>query len=132
MKVLIENHADVNAVDEENWTPLHAAAFMNYHDICEYLLMKASNPTALTLDDERPIDLVEPTNLALISLFLNQMKTNEQISEQETDETQSDLIDYKRISDIFKQNDNEQTIINNIKVLLSLILTKSILKIKFF
>ena len=70
----MENKADINSLDEENWTPLHAAAFMNYHDISEYLLMNGANPIALTLEQERPIDLVDPTNLGMISLFLNNMK----------------------------------------------------------
>lgn len=120
VKLLLESKADINAVDEENWTPLHAAAFMNYYDISEHLLRKGANPLAFTIENERPIDLIEPTNLALISLYLNHMQNYEKIVALDSESIEHDSINsdgVKIISDIFKQNTDEISIIEKIKVI---------------
>ncbi len=116
VKLLLENKANIEVVDEENWTPLHAAAFMNYFEISEYLIENGANTIARTLENERPIDLVEPTNLHLISLFLNHMKAvNPDIELNE--------LNFKKFSSIFKDIDlDEKNMIENIKVRIKLIL----------
>ena len=110
VKLLLENKANIEVIDEENWTPLHAAAFMNYFEISEYLLEKGANTIARTLENERPIDLIEQTNLQLISLFLNHMKNvnpNFELNE----------LNFKKFSSIFKDPDfDEKNMIENIKV----------------
>ena len=110
VKLLLENKANIEAIDEENWTPLHAAAFMNYFEISEYLLEKGANTIARTLENERPIDLIDQTNLQLISLFLNHMKhVNPNFEHNE--------LNFKKFSIIFKDSDfDEKNMIENIKV----------------
>ena len=121
VKLLLENKANINSLDEEKWTPLHAAAFMNYHDISEYLM--GANPMALTLENERPIDLVDPTNLGMISLFLSKMKLAEDTGNSDANESD----DYKKISDIFKNNTDEEKIIEEIQVILKFFRIKIII-----
>ena len=123
VKLLLENKANINSLDEEKWTPLHAAAFMNYHDISEYLLLMGANPMALTLENERPIDLVDPTNLGMISLFLSKMKLAEDTGNSDANESD----DYKKISDIFKNNTDEEKIIEEIQVILKFFRIKIII-----
>ena len=36
VKILVENNADVNSLDEDSWTPLHAAASMGFNEIAKY------------------------------------------------------------------------------------------------
>ncbi len=47
-KLLVENHANVNASDDDGWTPLHRAAFEGRSDIVELLLDNRANPKART------------------------------------------------------------------------------------
>lgn len=35
IKLLLESGANINSLDEEEWTPLHAAVSMGYYDIVE-------------------------------------------------------------------------------------------------
>ena len=109
VKLLLENQAKIDAVDEENWTSLHAAAFMNYYEICEYLLDAGANAVARTLENERPIDLVDATTVPLISLFLNHMKAKHPNFEFKE-------LNYKKISSLFKEMDLNDQLKDNIKV----------------
>lgn len=74
VSLLLENKADVNCVDEDSWTPLHAACSMGHNDVAKYLIENKANPFALTRDAERPLDLVDQSNFSLISLMLNAMR----------------------------------------------------------
>ena len=38
LRILIRAGANVNAVDNDGWTPLHAAAHWNKHHVIQYLI----------------------------------------------------------------------------------------------
>lgn len=47
MHLLVERGANVNVMDQERWTPLHAAAACGNVDTCSYLIHKYANRTLL-------------------------------------------------------------------------------------
>ena len=56
---LIEHKANVNACDNELWTPLHAAAACGHVSIIQYLIKNGGNVLALNLDGNLPAGVVE-------------------------------------------------------------------------
>ena len=54
---LIENHADVNAVDFSRWTPLHVAVYRGYKDIATLLIDKDADVDALDSGGRTPLYL---------------------------------------------------------------------------
>lgn len=58
----MENGAQLDSVDRELWTPLHAAAACGNDDIVEYLLDRGSNIVAINADGNMAIDLVDEDN----------------------------------------------------------------------
>jgi len=71
--LLIENKACINVVDDDSWTPLHAACSMGFYEIAKYLLEKGADACVVSKEGERPLDVVDTNNLPLISLLLNYM-----------------------------------------------------------
>ena len=59
VKYLIEHKANVNACDNELWTPLHAAAACGHMSIIKYLLKNGADIMALNLDGNLPAGVVE-------------------------------------------------------------------------
>ena len=81
VRLLIGHGADVNARDEDSWTPLHAAAAVGNASIIKLLLQNNADPFATTIFDERPIDLCETEDVAAISVLLDATKKNTKSSE---------------------------------------------------
>jgi len=50
-RALIESGACVNCYDKDGWMPLHNAAFGGFSDLCDLLLSKNAEATALTRDE---------------------------------------------------------------------------------
>lgn len=59
VKYLIEHNANVNACDNERWTPLHAAAACGHLSIIKYLIKNGGDIMALNLDGNLPVGVVE-------------------------------------------------------------------------
>ncbi|CAK0793679.1 unnamed protein product [Prorocentrum cordatum] len=47
--------AEVTAVEEDGWTPLHFAAKEAHLEVCTLLLQRRANPEALNADDKTPL-----------------------------------------------------------------------------
>ncbi|XP_046842054.1 protein phosphatase 1 regulatory subunit 16A-like isoform X6 [Xenia sp. Carnegie-2017] len=59
VKYLIEYNANINACDNELWTPLHAAAACGHLSIIRYLIDNGGDILAMNLDGNLPADVVE-------------------------------------------------------------------------
>ena len=57
--ILLDHGANLDSVDRELWTPLHAATACGNEDIVEYLLDQGANIVAINADGNMPIDLAE-------------------------------------------------------------------------
>ncbi|RNA34704.1 2-oxoisovalerate dehydrogenase subunit mitochondrial-like [Brachionus plicatilis] len=73
VKLMLDNNADINCVDEDYWTPLHTAASLGYYEVSKLLLQHGADWRALTLQDQRPFDLIEAGDAELKNLFLKYM-----------------------------------------------------------
>ncbi|CAF0751510.1 unnamed protein product [Brachionus calyciflorus] len=92
VKLMIENNAEINCVDEDHWTPLHTAASLGYHEISRLLLQNGADWKALTWENQTPFDLIDSNDIELKNLYLKYMtepeipknlqksKTNQKIS----------------------------------------------------
>ena len=63
---------EVNAADENGWTPLHYAAFPGHSQICGKLLAAGARLDAVTSDGATPLMLAQqehPANTALLDLL---------------------------------------------------------------
>lgn len=59
VQFLIDNGAEIDAQDNEGWTPLMAGISCNFLDIVRFLLDKNADPALLNNDGELPVDLAE-------------------------------------------------------------------------
>lgn len=83
VRLLVLHGADINKQDEDSWTPLHAACAEGHASIAEFLLQHGADKTILTDEGERPLDLVEPTDLATFKVM---HESTEQRGNDETDD----------------------------------------------
>ncbi|XP_045173998.2 protein phosphatase 1 regulatory subunit 27-like [Mercenaria mercenaria] len=74
VRLLVAHGADINKQDDDSWTPLHAACAEGYADIVAFLLEKGADKTILTEEGERPLDLVEPSDLETIRVMLGNVQ----------------------------------------------------------
>merc|ERR1712217_221109 len=51
--------ANVNAMDEDSWTPLHFAAKEGHLEVCSLLLEGRSDPQLVNCDEQTPLELAE-------------------------------------------------------------------------
>jgi ankyrin repeat protein len=93
IQLLIEHKANVNSIDEDSWTPLHAACACGYVEVAKYLLENGANPHALSRDEERPLDVTDSADFPLISLLLNYMR-----EDSDDDQSDDDIMKYRRKS----------------------------------
>ncbi|RDD39703.1 Protein phosphatase 1 regulatory subunit 12B [Trichoplax sp. H2] len=109
VKILLAAKVNVNAVDFEGWTPLHAAAHWEQADICELLVENNADLYALTKMNEFPKDVAgdgtqdlledlmkrfkpkpKPTTLVRRTSEISKLVRNETItSSQEVQDTES-------------------------------------------
>ena len=59
VKYLLDHKANVNACDNELWTPLHAAAACGHLSVIKLLVKNGGNIMALNLDGNLPVGVVE-------------------------------------------------------------------------
>ncbi|WAR20564.1 PPR27-like protein [Mya arenaria] len=76
VRLLVAHGATVNKQDEDSWTPLHAACAEGHADIAKFLLESGADRNILTDEGERPLDLVEPSDLPTIRVMLSDVKPN--------------------------------------------------------
>ncbi|WAR20582.1 PPR27-like protein, partial [Mya arenaria] len=69
VRLLVAHGVTVNKHEEDSWTPLHAAC-------AEFLLESGADKNILTDEGERPLDLVEPSDLPTIRVILSELKPN--------------------------------------------------------
>ncbi|XP_037090705.1 protein phosphatase 1 regulatory subunit 27-like [Pollicipes pollicipes] len=70
VRILARFGADLNCRDTDTWTPLHAACAMGHHHVARYLLESGADPRLVTADGQRPLDLVDPADLATVAVML--------------------------------------------------------------
>lgn len=70
IQVLLEYGAKINEKDEDGWTPLHLACQLGVTRLISYLIKKGADRDACTIENLRPIDLVEPDNINAISFLI--------------------------------------------------------------
>ncbi len=63
VKVLLKNKANVNAADENEYTPLHWAAKLGYTEIINILIENGANPLLKNKDGKTPGDLARYGNI---------------------------------------------------------------------
>ena len=63
---LLTRKADINAIDQDGWTPLHFAAQRGKKDIVELLLSKGSDAQIKNKKGETPIDLTQNQDVKAI------------------------------------------------------------------
>jgi len=59
VSVLLQNGADVNAADNDWWTPLHAAAACDHWRIVSVLLQNGADVSMVNADGDLAVDLAE-------------------------------------------------------------------------
>ncbi|KAL5968311.1 Protein phosphatase 1 regulatory inhibitor subunit 16B [Taenia solium] len=64
--LLLENNANVNAQDNELWTPLHAAATCGNKDLCGILINWGADLLALNVDGNMPYDLCDDEDTLIL------------------------------------------------------------------
>ena len=74
VRYLLGKGANLNAQDNEGWTPLHAAACCNKPDIVRYLCERGADLTITNGDKELPIDLAESDDLKQV--FVEEYRKN--------------------------------------------------------
>lgn len=60
---LIENGADVNAIDVSGNTALHYAVILERFDLVETLMKRGADPTVKNLEDKTPVEIAEEDDL---------------------------------------------------------------------
>merc|ERR1712013_864014 len=71
VRLLIHHGAKLNKLDEDCWTPLHAAAANGLHNIARYLISQGADKEALTDEGEKAEDLVDPDDYKTMAVLLN-------------------------------------------------------------
>lgn len=71
IQLLVENGAQINAQDEDRWTPLHLACQLGVTRVISFLIKKGADKDACTIENLRPIDLVEPDNFLALSFLIS-------------------------------------------------------------
>ncbi|VDL60735.1 unnamed protein product [Hymenolepis diminuta] len=64
--LLLENNANVNAKDHEQWTPLHAAATCGNKELCGILINWGADLLALNIDGNMPYDLCDDDDTLIL------------------------------------------------------------------
>ncbi len=94
IRILLEHGAEINSQDEDRWTPLHLACQLGVvrviswvftHSIivwflakrnrfcifCRYLVKRGADRDACTVENLRPIDLIEPDNISALTFLIS-------------------------------------------------------------
>jgi hypothetical protein len=71
IKLLINDYnANINDKDEDGWTPLHLTSQLGLTQLISYLINNGADRNACTIENLRPIDLIDTDNITAISLLL--------------------------------------------------------------
>jgi hypothetical protein len=71
IRLLLDAGAQINSQDEDKWTPLHLACQLGITRVISYLIRKGADKDACTVENLRPIDLVEPDNYIALSFLIS-------------------------------------------------------------
>jgi ankyrin repeat protein len=74
VKFLVDNNADINAQDNEGWTPLHAAVSVGNLDVAKYLISKGASLSMCNNDNDLPIDLCDSSNAQMKDYLDEEMR----------------------------------------------------------
>lgn len=77
VRILIQHGAKINKKDEDGWTPLHAAAANGLPHIARYLISQGADKDALTDEEEKAVDLVDPEDFKTTAVLLNTQESVE-------------------------------------------------------
>jgi len=77
VRLLIHHGAKLDKLDEDCWTPLHAAAANGLRHIAKYLISQGADKEALTAEGEKAADLVDPDDYKTMAVLLNTEESKE-------------------------------------------------------
>jgi len=75
-RVLVSHGANINQVDVDSWTPVHAAAANGHSEVLSYLIEAGGKTNILTEDGETAMDLVDCEDLETMAVLLNTKVAN--------------------------------------------------------
>jgi len=71
-RLLLEHSADVNARDDDGWTPLHFAAYNDHVDVAELLLRHGADAGARDNEGLTPLDVALRTEHAEVARVIEE------------------------------------------------------------
>ncbi|KAM5352815.1 hypothetical protein ACJ41O_005537 [Fusarium nematophilum] len=90
---LIQHGANVNAVGDQGWRPLHYAAYYGHESVVELLLDNAADPVAETADGRRAHHLSRDTQQTAVTKLLNERTpVTQRVTEQSVIQSVSVLV----------------------------------------
>ncbi|XP_052273192.1 protein phosphatase 1 regulatory subunit 27-like [Dreissena polymorpha] len=89
VRLLVTHGADINKQDEDSWTPLHAACAEGHALIVQFLLENGADKSILADDGERPLDLVDPSDMETVRVMLSNIQPDN--NNQSDDDLENDV-----------------------------------------
>jgi ankyrin repeat protein len=77
VQFLVEHEADLNAQDNEGWTPLHAAVSVGNLEVAKYLVSAGAKLNICNNDSDLPVDLCDAGNVAMREYLDEEMRRKE-------------------------------------------------------
>lgn len=77
IKMLLQYGAYINSKDDDRWTPLHLACQLGVTQVISYLVKEGADKDACTIENLRPIDLIEPDNYIAVSFLISGIDCHE-------------------------------------------------------
>lgn len=100
MKILIQSGANVNAVDKDGWTPLHAAAHWEQEEACKILCENGADFSIKTYSDQSIFDVCDTEMVSKLKQLETNSKTN--------NDKDNKLTDVTSINNQFKVTDSSR------------------------